>query len=286
MGTPPLSLPSKISASKACRVVSPDSSLVSGGADGSVCMWDLDGTDHQRGLEPTASVPRSRTRSHRFGVSSVSFYPSDAGLFVTGSYDKTVKVWDAAEMAPAFTFKLDTGVHSTGMAARALHSLVAVASEAATVRLLDLKTGTGTHSLVGHIGEVLAVGWSPRDEFLLASGGCDGTARLWDIRMAASCLASLDMDDTSRPGLDGRNCAHQGSFRLRHECAVAKSCAGRVCERACVVRGRPFVGHLRGGRETKGLGPRHWTQHTGEEVPDCVSHGSSWLIYSATPDKL
>ena len=165
-------------------------------------MWDL---------SAAAAAPRARARSHRFGVSALSFYPGDAGLFVSGSHDKTVQVWDAREMAPAFTFALDAGVHAARMAPRAQHSLVAAACAVPQVRLLDLRSGACTHSLAGHIGEARAVAWSPRDEFLLASGGCDGAARLWDIRMAASCLASLDMDGADhRPALDPRNRAHQG----------------------------------------------------------------------------
>ena len=31
---------------------------------------------------------------HTFLVSCVCWYPVDTGMFVTGSYDKTIKVWD------------------------------------------------------------------------------------------------------------------------------------------------------------------------------------------------
>jgi len=86
-----------------------------------------------------------------------------------------------------------------------------VSLQSPTLRLLDLNTGGATHTLVGHTeGGTFAVNWSPRDEHLLASGGADGTARLWDVRMAASCLACLDMNNSGRSRMDGRNRAHEG----------------------------------------------------------------------------
>ena len=39
--------------------------------------------------------------------------------------------------------------------------------------------------------------WSPQRDTILASGGSDGTVRLWDIRHSAGCLGVLDMEDSS-----------------------------------------------------------------------------------------
>jgi DNA excision repair protein ERCC-8 len=182
--------------------------LLSGGADGGVCVWDLDQlSEATTPLEPVATVPNG-PQSHKFGISSIIYYPSDPGLFVTASYDKSVKVWDANEMKIAFTFNLGMVPHSIAMGPRAYHTLVAVSSASPTIRLLDLDSGGATHSLV--CGGTFAINWSPHDEYLLASGGIDGTVRLWDIRMAASCIACLDMNNSGRERLDERNRAHEG----------------------------------------------------------------------------
>lgn len=198
-------------------------SMISGGADGGICLWDLDqlspapppsSSASASPLEPRATVP-SGLQSHKFGVSSIIYYPSDPGLFVTASYDKSVKVWDANDLTVAFTFDLGLTPHSIAMAPHAHHALVAVSSASPSIRLLDLASGSATHSLVydgcpPSVG-TCTVNWSPRDEYVLASGGSDGTVRLWDIRMAASCIACLDMMiDLGRHRLDGRNRAHEG----------------------------------------------------------------------------
>ena len=64
------------------------------------------------------------------------------------------------------------------------------------MRLVDLRSGASAHSLAGHQGAVLSVAWSPVDEYILASGGSDGTVRLWDVRQSAGSLGVLDLEDS------------------------------------------------------------------------------------------
>lgn len=114
-------------------------------------------------------------------------------------------------MEPACEFKLEVIVYSAVMAPKSFHTLIAASSQSPIIRLLDLNTGGSTHSLVGHIGNgTLGINWSPRDEYILASGGVDGTVRLWDIRRAASCLACLEMNNSGVDKVNKGNLAHHG----------------------------------------------------------------------------
>ncbi|ORZ22922.1 WD40-repeat-containing domain protein [Lobosporangium transversale] len=183
--------------------------LISGGGDGSIHVYDLDESEREerRIIKSIASVNRSDD-GHRGGVSRVRWYPFDNGMFTTSSFDSTIKVWDTNAMEVACTFDLANKVYSHAMSSKATHGLIATASADPRIRLCDLKTGAYTHSLSGHRGTVLSVEWSPRHDYLLASGSTDTTVRLWDIRKSSSCLCSLDLHNSASPPLAESNSAH------------------------------------------------------------------------------
>lgn len=74
--------------------------LLSGASDGSAAVFDTQrATDSEAsGLiekhKCVFSVDKGHEHGHRFAVSSAVWYPIDTGLFVTGSFDHLIKVWD------------------------------------------------------------------------------------------------------------------------------------------------------------------------------------------------
>ncbi|KAL9631385.1 MAG: hypothetical protein Q9204_004255 [Flavoplaca sp. TL-2023a] len=188
--------------------------LISGGAEASVKLWDLaiaTNTQRQFTNRPTAVVKKSAT-SHQYGVTHLCFYPFDSLAFISSSYDHKLKVYSTETMTASATFDLESVIYSHSLSPIASHLLVACATQHAAVRLVDLRSGSSTHSLAGHQRAVLSVAWSPHEEYILASGGSDGTTRLWDIRRSSNSLGVLDLEDSvgvvGEDGL-GKNARHR-----------------------------------------------------------------------------
>lgn len=196
-------------------------------ADSSIKLWDLKSQDAQESAREVlpyevdqydnfdydnpistfsnvATVPRKT--AHKFGVSCIQWWPFDTGMFVSSSFDHTVKIWDTNALTPVHSFNLDNRVYSFDICGHSTNgvtasALVAVASDQPFLRLLDLRASSSAHTLHGHKGKTLCVKWHPQNPNLLASGGFDGEVKVWDIRRSKSCLCRLDMLRTNTADL-------------------------------------------------------------------------------------
>ncbi len=74
--------------------------LLAGASDGSVGVYDtqkattFDSITHTAKHEALFTVDKSVPQGHMYSVSSVQWYPVDTGLFVTGSFDNNINLWD------------------------------------------------------------------------------------------------------------------------------------------------------------------------------------------------
>ena len=124
---------------------------------------------------------------HTRPVWSVALH-ADGRRAVTGSWDKTVRVWD-----------LDTGAclrtlhgHTDGVTSVALHvdgRRAVTGSEDKTVRVWDLDTGACLRVLEGHTDGVRSVALHA-DGRRAVTGSWDKTVRVWDLDTGA-CLKTL-----------------------------------------------------------------------------------------------
>ncbi|XP_061674368.1 DNA excision repair protein ERCC-8 isoform X2 [Syngnathoides biaculeatus] len=134
-------------------------------------------------------------------------------MFVSSSFDKTMKVWDTETLKPAEVFEFEGNVYSHHLSPIARkHSLIAVGTNNPKIQLCDLKSGSKIHVLQGHRAEVLSVQWSPRYEHVLATASADSKVRVWDVRRASGCLFTLDQHngDKSKAASEAVNTAHNG----------------------------------------------------------------------------
>jgi WD40 repeat protein len=100
----------------------------------------------------------------------VAWSPTSLRL-ASGSYDRTVLVWDVPDSGQVVAYKRHTdGVY--GVAWSPDGKYIASASDDKTVQVWDAAAGRHPYTYTGHTDKVYGVVWSP-DGKRLASGGAD-----------------------------------------------------------------------------------------------------------------
>jgi len=119
---------------------------------------------------------------HTEWVNSVTFSPNGRRL-ASGSYDETVRIWDAETGALQQTLEGHTSpVYSVTFSPNGRQ--LASSSQDKTVRIWDAETGALQQTLEGHTDWVNLVTFSLNGRWL-ASGSNDKTVRIWDAETGA-----------------------------------------------------------------------------------------------------
>ena len=160
-------------------------------------------------LSPTGGAEPIIPSGHSFSLSHVQWYPTDTGAFLSVSIDGCILLWDTNQMQPVTRVQPLMGdeestssatfgcAHLQPKCAKG-HSLIATGSwNRPSIKLVDVRSGSSSHQLVGHTSGITQIQWSPSNPAcVLASGSRDGTVRLWDIRKSGSrsCITILDQE--------------------------------------------------------------------------------------------
>jgi small GTP-binding protein len=201
-----------------CVGWSPDQKhLVSGGADGSVRLWEAKSgralavlKGHQWAVlcvgfssdglrvasggcdgviylwEASSGRVLARLVSNQKWVLSVA-WSIDCRRVVSGGLDGTVRVWDTASGNLLSILNGHNGwVNSVDWS---VDSRIVSGGDDGTVRIWEAESGRSLAILGGHNGRVNSVAWRA-DNQCVVSGGADGTIRLWDLT-SKSILATF-----------------------------------------------------------------------------------------------
>eukprot|EP00794_Sanderia_malayensis_P011242 gene11242-12422_t len=150
----------------------------------------------------TASKMEQVLRAHILPLTNVAFNKSGSS-FITGSYDRTCKVWDTASGEELHTLeghknvvyavafnnpygdKIATGsFDKTAKVCVAFNfqsTLIATGSMDNTAKLWDVQKGTEVSTLTGHSAEIICTSFNTTGDQLL-TGSFDHTVSIWDVR--------------------------------------------------------------------------------------------------------
>ncbi|KIM89872.1 hypothetical protein PILCRDRAFT_812653 [Piloderma croceum F 1598] len=147
------------------------------------------------GVEKTWPRQLLQFQGHNDVVYSVAFSP-DGSKIVSGSFDKTIRVWDAStgvEMLPPLQGH-DGYIYSVAFSPDG--SKIVSGSGDKTIRVWDASTGVEMlPPLQGHDDYIDSVAFSS-DGSKIVSGSHDKTIRVWDARMGVEMLPSLQGHDS------------------------------------------------------------------------------------------
>jgi uncharacterized protein with WD repeat len=224
-------------------------------------------------------------KGHSGSVRSVSFSP-DGKRIVSGSWDKTLKVWDAQTGLETLTLKGHTNdVNSVSFSPDGKR--IVSGSYDKTLKIWDAETGQETLTLKGHSSSVTSVSFSP-DGKRIVNGSNDNTVKVWDAETGQETLTLRGHSGPVRSvsfSPDGKRIVSGSSDRT---VKVWDAQTGR--ERLTLKAHSSFVLSVSFSPDGKRIVSGHhgmvkvWDAQTGQETLTLKGHSSYVSSVSFSPD--
>ncbi|KAG7381415.1 hypothetical protein PHYPSEUDO_006033 [Phytophthora pseudosyringae] len=138
---------------------------------------------------------------HEGVVFSLAFNKPHATRLLSGSFDKTCRLWDLQARSAIGVYRGHAGevvgaVFAPGSSSKECFGSYSVDG---TANLWDIATESSRLTLPGHSAEVSCLAFDSDDTKLVATGSCDATVRLWDTRYGGCfrCIEHHDADISS-----------------------------------------------------------------------------------------
>jgi len=158
-----------------------DRFVAAGGLDNTCTVWAVDpdargSRDASGGVrtQQEGGAPVAEFIGHDGFVSDIKFVGPEKLL--TSSGDGTVALWDLATASTTASLRAQ---------ARAFR-LPGIGRGAASAASVAAPTTSATTVFSDHVADVMAVAVNPQDPNIFATGSCDKTVRVWDVRRPRS----------------------------------------------------------------------------------------------------
>ncbi|CAJ1936967.1 unnamed protein product [Cylindrotheca closterium] len=157
--------------------------------DRTLKRWNFPGADDLLKEPDQMDIPAAASvRGHDKDINIISVSPNDS-LVASGSQDKTVRIWNAADLSLKATLK----GHKRGVwdcQFSPIDKVLATSSGDKTIKLWSLGSFSCVRTFQGHLSSVLRIRFL-RSGLQLVSAGADGLVKLWTIR-TNECETTMD----------------------------------------------------------------------------------------------
>ncbi len=169
-------------------IIKKNKKLISGCKDGSIKLWNIEKIFEKENNE-VIEIKESENSiiSHKDEVNIIKYSPNEK-LIVSGSYDKTIKIYSNNLNLINTLNGHKRGV--TDLSFSPYAKILVSSSSDKTIKLWNLNDYTCLNTFQGHLSTVLKIDFIYNGTHLISSGG-DGLIKIWNIQNS-ECINTID----------------------------------------------------------------------------------------------